>query len=221
MFSKASSNGIELTNDTKYQKVQIDSQHGGLFSIEEETEEDDQKLGRDSDDDVEISFSVNKRHSSLQPVDDSNLSVWKKVKLGWSTITFAWLEELLKRGNEKPLEKEDLLPLPASDTSEEIFSRFSVVWNELRTNHIQEKPKKETGRLLMKTFAYAFGKPFVAAGILKLIHDSSLFMGPLLLNKLIRYLNNPNGKFSEGMSYVVAFFFVNLLMSLCLRQYFW
>lgn len=213
---KPPSDGIEMNGRTKYQKVQADSQHGGFFSIED-TEEDD--AAHSDSEDVEISFTT--KPVALSPLSESqNGNILHQLKEVWSTITFAWMEELLKRGNEKPLEKEDLLPLPPSDAPDEIYRRFSTVWNDLKVPQAN-KNSNDNDNILIKTFSYAFGKPFAAAGVLKLIHDSSLFMGPLLLNKLIYFLSDPNGQLKEGLMYVLGFFVVNLVMSLCLRQYFW
>ena len=67
----------------------------------------------------------------------------------------------------------------------------------------------------------AFGRFFLTAAVLKLVHDSLLFVGPQLLNALINFLNDPSEPMSTGLWYVFGLFTSNLVMSLCLRQYFW
>ena len=82
-------------------------------------------------------------------------------------------------------------------------------------NAIKPKPS------LTVAFLSAFGGPFAAAGGLKFIHDSLLFVGPVLLNRLIKFLGDPSQPRILGFYYVIALFVVNIVMSLCLRQYFW
>lgn len=55
---------------------------------------------------------------------------------------------------------------------------------------------------------------------MKLIHDSSIFVGPLVLNKLINFLNDPDEPISQGLLLVLVLFLSQLTMSICLRQYF-
>ena len=54
-----------------------------------------------------------------------------------------------------------------------------------------------------------------------MIHDCCLFAGPLLLNKLIFFLNDPAAPRSDGLLIVLGLFVANFIMSMCLRQYFW
>jgi hypothetical protein len=92
---------------------------------------------------------------------------------------------------------------------------------------------------------HAFGGPFMAVGGLKLVHDrylflfsdgslsflpnhpepclscsvsSCMFVGPMLLNRLIAFLKDPNVPLSTGLAYVAGIFLANFVMSLCLRQ---
>ena len=74
---------------------------------------------------------------------------------------------------------------------------------------------------LTKTFLSVFGFPFMIAGLLKLVHDSCIFVGPNILNKIILFLGDPSQPRIVGIKYVVILFIANLTMSLCLRQYFW
>ena len=83
------------------------------------------------------------------------------------------------------------------------------------------KKKKRSGPSLSFALLTAFGGPFAGAGLLKLVHDSLIFVGPLALNKLIFILRDPTQPLSLGLRYVAAIFFANFVMSLCLRQYFW
>ena len=53
---------------------------------------------------------------------------------------------------------------------------------------------------LIKALYNAFGYDFLRAGLLKLIHDSSLFVGPQVLNRLIQFLRDRDAPLSYGIS---------------------
>ncbi len=123
-----------------------------------------------------------------------------------------------------------------------IYKSFNRVWSQEIRNYNLQNPSENDGKAsLARTIIFAFGQPFMLAGlnihinnnkfiiniiihvhigILKLIHDSCLFAGPLLLNQIIHYLKDPNQSIYTGLFYVCMHFVANVLMSLCLRQYF-
>ena len=53
---------------------------------------------------------------------------------------------------------------------------------------------------LIKALYNAFGYDFSRAGLLKLIHDSSLFVGPQVLNRLIQFLRDKDAPLSYGIT---------------------
>ena len=53
---------------------------------------------------------------------------------------------------------------------------------------------------LIRALYNAFGADFLHAGLLKLVHDSCLFVGPQVLNRLIRFLRDENASMSYGLS---------------------
>eukprot|EP01031_Cornospumella_fuschlensis_P036378 gene36378-44128_t len=186
----------------KYKAVKDESSHGpsSVFTIE--------------DDDVEAPVSpvdpaVEASDRAHQPMDLS-----QSVSLGAliNTLTFTWLQDLLTLGNQKPLTLEDLYPLPKADQSSEIYAVFQQAWQEQLRNSMSPS--------LAWSFASSYGRPFLAAGLLKLVHDSCLFLGPLLLNSIISFLSHPEQPLVYGLYCVAGLFVANLLMSLCLRQYF-
>ena len=69
--------------------------------------------------------------------------------------------------------------------------------------------------------AAAFGRPFAKAGLLKLVHDLCAFVGPNVLKQLILFLKDPDAPMSRGIGLTVLVTCSQLVMSLCLRQYFY
>jgi ABC-type multidrug transport system fused ATPase/permease subunit len=150
----------------------------------------------------------------------------------WDQLTFGWMKPLLSLGSQKPLEQDDLYDLSPEDSAEGISRAFRKEWvkeleKQATSDRVEEKKgvdpygKKKTKASLTNAYVRSLGMPFLLAGILKLLHDSTIFIGPYILNKLIRFLADPNAPVSEGYHYVIGLFVSYLFMSLCLRQYFW
>ena len=201
----------------------LNSSGHGKFSIEDDDDENDNvEISFESDTAATAAISEQNRGHNLShgyrtihyTGDKGNF--WDAVDWTtdlWSTLTFSWMEQLLKTGNEKPLEMADLGKLAYQDSAEGVYKKFKHGWVEQL--HSTDSPS------LTMAFFHAFGTPFLTAAFLKLVHDSALFVGPQLLNALINFLNDPSQPMETGLWYVFGFFVTNLVMSLCLRQYFW
>lgn len=73
---------------------------------------------------------------------------------------------------------------------------------------------------LSRALAYAFGLEFIKAGLLKLVHDVLIFVGPYVLNQLIYFLRDETAPLSRGIYLTLAVTASQLVMSFCLRHYF-
>ena len=127
-------------------------------------------------------------------------------------VLFMWIKPLLELGNKRPLDPSDLFELEENDKASNVYASFTEAWQ--RQHAIKKEPS------LVMAYARAFGMPFLMAGGLKLIHDMLIFVGPYLLNKIIHFLDDPSEPVENGLYYVLGLFAANLIMSLCLRQYF-
>jgi ABC-type bacteriocin/lantibiotic exporter with double-glycine peptidase domain len=61
---------------------------------------------------------------------------------------------------------------------------------------------------------------FARAGLLKLVHDLCIFVGPQVLHGLIHFLRDADASMSEGILLTLAVTLSQLTMSFCLRHYF-
>jgi hypothetical protein len=57
---------------------------------------------------------------------------------------------------------------------------------------------------LIWTLYHAFGAEFLRAGLLKLVHDSCLFVGPQVLNRLIHFMRDPHATIIYGFGLMIA-----------------
>jgi len=140
----------------------------------------------------------------------------------WSKLTFGWMAPLMRLGNEKKkLDPEDIakLPLPHDSRTDSLRGTFEDVWAEEIA-----KAKARGGNSqpsLMMALARAFGFDCIVNGfILKFIHDSCVFVGPQVLNKMILFLGSDDKPLSYGLGLTLAVTISQLTMSFCLRHYF-
>lgn len=151
-------------------------------------------------------------HQGLHQSPQNDSSVMGTLKELVDTTLFMWMKPVLELGNRQPLDFSDLLELHPEDQAETVNEQFHKAWNLQLTT-------KEIPSIIM-AYAHAFGYPFYLAGGLKLIHDLLIFTGPYFLNKIIYFLDDPSEPISVGLTYVALLFLTNIVMSLCLRQYF-
>jgi ABC-type multidrug transport system fused ATPase/permease subunit len=128
-----------------------------------------------------------------------------------ASVFFTWVTPLMKLGNERPLENDDLFQLDPFNRAESISQRFGEKW---------ALQKQKARPSLAWALATAFGAKFVIAGFLKLIHDSLQFVGPIIIKDIIAYLSDPTAPLSEGLTYAGVIFVSGVIQSFSLRQYF-
>jgi ATP-binding cassette subfamily C (CFTR/MRP) protein 1 len=182
----------------------------------------------ENDDEInEIPLNDDQFDEQIIENSDSNNSEKKYCGISsisnlWETVTFAWIQPLLKLGNTRALETADLFDLLENDRSEVVYNKFLKSWNkEKQISNMNSSDKIAPKPSLTYSLITAFGYPFLCAGILKFTNDSCQFVGPVLLNYLINFLSDPTQPSYLGYTYVCILFVSNVLMSLCLRQYFW
>ena len=73
---------------------------------------------------------------------------------------------------------------------------------------------------VVKALAKAFGVQFFCGSILKFIHDTMVFIAPMLLKRIIGYADG-NEELWKGIGYALALLFVTSLQSVILAKYFY
>merc|ERR1711871_1761696 len=133
--------------------------------------------------------------------------------LSWLTIS--WVSDLLRLGNQRPLNFEDLdqCPLLPDDNSVKLFNTFSREF-EARDDADPGKWKR-----LAAALGAAYGRPFIKAGILKLFADNLQFMTPMLMKAIIQFLSDPYASMDVGYGLAIAIFACACFQSLLLRHY--
>ena len=131
----------------------------------------------------------------------------------FSRMIFGWANPLYRKGSEKALEEAELWPLIDADKSVECERVFNLEYEkELR------KPVDE--RSLKRALWRAFGAEFMIGGLYKLINDTLVFAGPLLLNLLIRFLDTPEWPVYYGVIFGLGLFLASMIQTIAVGAYF-
>ena len=113
------------------------------------------------------------------PLEDFRIQSPEEKANIFSRLCYYWINPLLKAGNERVLEDEDLFDLAHKDTSKFNGDKFHKMWQEETL-----RPKPSMVRALFRSF----GTPFLVAGILKIFNDILTFAGPICLNRIVYYI---------------------------------
>jgi len=105
----------------------------------------------------------------------------------FSKITYAWETPIFKVGFNRPLQKNDLYLLAPKFREENNENRFYHYWDD------EKNTQTGTGKLI-KCLWKVFGKDYILAGVLKLISDITNLLTPVILELLLNFLENSNGK---------------------------
>ncbi|OAY47206.1 hypothetical protein MANES_06G060800v8 [Manihot esculenta] len=127
-----------------------------------------------------------------------------------SRIYFGWMTPLMQQGYRKPITENDVWKLDTWDQTETLIKNFQKCWVEE-----SQKPKPR----LLRALNNSLGKRFWLGGVFKIGNDLSQFVGPVLLNHLLKSMQRGD---PAWIGYVYAF---SILLGvsigvLCESQYF-
>ncbi|KAI0495107.1 hypothetical protein KFK09_025254 [Dendrobium nobile] len=95
----------------------------------------------------------------------------------FSKIFFSWITPLMQLGFKRPITEKDVWKLDSWDESETLNSRFQKFWLE---ESRRSKP------WLLRALHRSLGGRFWLGGVFKIGNDVSQFVGPLILNRLLK-----------------------------------
>lgn len=108
------------------------------------------------------------------------------VQTIWTLVTFNSIKPIMDKGVTKQLDFEELLDLPWDMNP-------SFCHNFLLTSWRAQQIDDSSNPSFFKAICSAYGWPYFRLGLLKVFNDCIGFAGPLLLNKLIQFLQQGSG----------------------------
>ncbi|RIB04579.1 P-loop containing nucleoside triphosphate hydrolase protein [Gigaspora rosea] len=103
----------------------------------------------------------------------------------FSKLTFWWLNDLMKLGYKRPLEKDDLYVLNDARTAKIVTEKFSSEWKkEIEKIALGKKPS------LIKALYRVFWARFCLAGVVRFGNDILAVISPLILRLILKFISD-------------------------------
>ncbi|XP_024633050.1 ABC transporter C family member 13 isoform X1 [Medicago truncatula] len=129
----------------------------------------------------------------------------------WDFMTFKFISPVMNQGVLKQLDSDDLLPLlPDMGPS---FCH-DIILNSWRA----QVSNNSLNPSLFSALCNAYGWPYLCLGLLKVINDGIGFAGPLLLNKLIKFLQQGSASW-DGYLLALSLGLTSIIKSFLDTQY--
>ncbi|XP_058074547.1 ABC transporter C family member 3-like isoform X2 [Magnolia sinica] len=142
-----------------------------------------------------------------------NVTPYANARL-FSLLTFSWMNPLLKVGNKKTLDLDDV-PQLANDDS--VNGIFSVLRNKLE----EDSTSSRVGTLkLANALFFSVWKEVLWTVLFSLLYTASTYVGPYLIDTFYQYLNGRSEFANEGYVLVSAFSTAKLVECLSQRHWF-
>ncbi|XP_030491896.2 ABC transporter C family member 13 isoform X1 [Cannabis sativa] len=129
----------------------------------------------------------------------------------WDLLTFKLIASVMSHGAVKQLDFVDLLPLPADMDPISCHATLLTSWQSQFSNG-RSSPS------LLRAICSAYGWPYLRLGLLKVLNDCVGFAGPMLLNKLIKFLQQGSGQL-DGYVLALSLGLTSIFKSLLDTQY--
>ena len=148
--------------------------------------------------------------SALDEQPERNSAEW--AASFWSLLTFGWFTEILDTGAQVHLEAKHLHTVHRMDSSDRNFLLIKAAWDKQR---LKANPS------LFLAIHEAFGAYFWFSGFFKLLNDCVIFVGPVLINLIVNFIDDPKGQpYYVGYIYAGLIFLSGTFESLAMGQYF-
>ncbi|KAI5443885.1 ABC transporter C family member 10 [Lathyrus oleraceus] len=155
-------------------------------------------------------------NSEVHDVDhDSHIGVTPFADAGFlSTMSFWWLNPLMKKGQEKTLEVEDIPKLRETDRVEVCYSLFTDLLNRRNRKDMSSRS------LLLWTIALCHRREILISGFFAFVKVLTLSSCPLLLNAFVLVVEGDKSFKYEGHLLAITLLFTKILESLSQRQWY-
>ncbi|XP_062074490.1 ABC transporter C family member 10-like [Humulus lupulus] len=131
-----------------------------------------------------------------------------------STMSFWWLNPLMKKGKEKLLQNEEIPQLRQEDRAQTLFSIFTEKLSIMKSKGSSDPPP------ILSTIFFCQKKALLVSGIFALIKVLSLTSSPLFLAAFIKIVEGRYSFKYEGYALTAGLFLVKILESLSERHWY-
>ncbi|XP_068652459.1 ABC transporter C family member 13 [Aristolochia californica] len=129
----------------------------------------------------------------------------------WHLLTFKPISPVMDLGVTKQLDFEDLIQLPQELDPLYCQTTLLKCWETEQSEHYSHPS-------LFRAMFRAYGWPYMRLGLLKVVNDGIAFMGPLLLNKLIWFIQQGSAEM-DGLVLAMSLGLLSTIKSFLDTQY--
>ncbi|CAO2815887.1 unnamed protein product [Amaranthus hypochondriacus] len=129
-------------------------------------------------------------------LEEGNLGNSETLRTIWTLLTFNSIKSIMDKGATKQLDFEDLLDLPLDMDPSSCHALMLTSWRA-------QQSENRSNPSFFKAICFAYGWSYFRLGLLKVFNDCMGFAGPLLLNKLIQFLQKGSGGM-DGFLFAVS-----------------
>ncbi|KAL4194335.1 hypothetical protein AMTRI_Chr05g68080 [Amborella trichopoda] len=130
-----------------------------------------------------------------------------------SSLTFSWVNPLLRLGYTKPLNIDDVPPLAIEDKALLAYEAFSKAW-EVR------RERGDTDNLVFKALSDCYSKEMVFTGIYAFLRAVSTSACPLLLYSFVKFMGHEKRELYKGFLLVGTLGILKVVESLSQRHWY-
>lgn len=150
-------------------------------------------------------------HPLLEDLEEGHFGDSGDTDSYWHILTFKSINLAMGRGVIKQLDFQDLLQLPIDMNPFSCYSTMLSYWRAQQSNNCSHPS-------LFRAICCAYGWPYIRLGLLKVFNDCIGFAGPLLLNKLIRFLQQ-GSRDLDGFVFAISLGLTSVFKSFLDTQY--
>ncbi|KAH0624906.1 hypothetical protein JD844_032807, partial [Phrynosoma platyrhinos] len=147
----------------------------------------------------------------------------------YSKLTYSWFSRIITLGYKKPLEREDLFELNASDSAYIVCPVFEKQWRKEIFNSVKvikapaykdvtKKPVSPRPSLLSPLW-HTFKLLLIKVAVLKVAADILAFTSPQVMKEMILQYEHHSDSYSNGYRYALALLLVVILQTLVHQVY--
>ncbi|XP_022998363.1 ABC transporter C family member 13 isoform X3 [Cucurbita maxima] len=129
----------------------------------------------------------------------------------WNLLTFNSIMSVMNDGVKKQLDFKDLLQLPTDMDPSFCHNKLLICWKG-------QYSRNGSNPSFFWAICRAYGWPYVSLGLLKVLNDCLSFVGPMLLNRLIRFLQQ-GSRTSDGYFLAISLGLTSIFKSFLDTQY--
>ena len=120
------------------------------------------------------------QHEIYHPLTTANI---------FSMFTFWWLNDMFRKGNQRPLQQSDFLPLHEQDRTRDLTERLQNQWNSDMERCNKEGTKPKLWQTVIKIISF---KEMCITSSLALLESVGRVTQPLLIGIIVHYLRFGN-----------------------------